>query len=108
MISRTSSQDGVSVAATEGCSLSTSPVFLMYFHMSRNVVVPFAEGYSDDSDDKKIGGGRYDFCSRFGGNISWPLCQKVEEGLNTRLYSTETSIPRFNLTNQHFFPHFNN
>ncbi len=40
--------------------------FFVCVQMSRNVVVSFAEGYSDVLDDKKIGGYMI-FCSRFGG-----------------------------------------
>ncbi len=40
--------------------------FSVCVHMSRNVVVSFAEGHSDVLDDKKIGGYMI-FCSRFGG-----------------------------------------
>ncbi len=48
--------------------------------LSRNVVGSFAEGYSDDLDDKKYGARYMIFCSRFGGLYTTELY--------ARLYST--------------------
>ncbi len=44
--------------------------FSVCVKMSRNVVVSFAEGYSDVLDDKKKIGGYMIFPSRFGGEYS--------------------------------------
>ncbi len=53
--------------------------FSVCVQMSRNIVVSFAEGYSDVLDDKKIGGYMI-FCRRFGATS--------ERGLYSGFYST--------------------
>ncbi len=57
--------------------------FSVCVHMSRNVVVSFAEGSSDVLDDKK-NVGLYDFFSRFGGYM--------RGGLYTRGYTRAFTV----------------
>ncbi len=62
--------------------------FSVCVQMSRNVVVSFAEGYSDVLDDKKIRRYYMIFCSRFGGG-GWGLYSSrgfFERRLHTVFY----------------------
>ncbi len=63
--------------------------FSVCVHMSRNVVVSFAEGYSDDLNDKK-NRGLYDFLQPIWGAIYDG--GYIRGGLYTRVYSTKPFV----------------